>query len=322
MTETKRILRVAAVQMVSDIGKVDANLKHATNFIEEAVARGAKLVLLPEFMPPGYIFTKDIWNGAEPREGPTVRWMKETSKRLGIWMGTSFLEADGEDFFNTFVLTNPEGEEDGRVRKQRTAAGEAFFTKGEAGSHVIKTKLGKIGVAICYDNRFAFTPKCMYSQSVDLMLQPHSSPALGVNMLVSQKAVELFKTDLEQRPLMYANMLGIPVIFCNHSGHFYSPMPGLPFLKQDVPFDGLTSIVDSDGTLKARLGSEEGVIVEDVVLDPALKKTVPPITHGMYAVPGVHWTKKLVLIIEAAYSLCYRFSRERKRRAREISQSY
>ncbi len=322
MAGTRRTLRVAAVQMVSENAKVAENLKHTTGFVEEAAARGAKLVLLPEFMPPGYIFTEEIWSGAEPKEGPTVKWMKETSKRLGVWLGTSYLEADGEDFYNTFVLTNPQGEEDGRVRKQTPSVGEAFFTRGEAGPHVINTQLGRIGVGICLENALAYTPGYMYSQSADLMLQPHSSPARTVSKLVSPKAVETIRNTLEKRPLLYADMLGIPVIFCNRSGQFISPMPGIPFLKQDTHFDGLSAIVDSDGTQKARLGSEEGVIVEDVILDPALKKKVPPVTYGRYAMPDAHWTKNAVILIEAAYGLCYLFSRERKRRAREISRSH
>lgn len=129
----KKILRVAAVQMISENGDISGNLRRATGFVEKAVARGAKLILLPEFMPPGYILTEEIWNGGEPKEGPTVVWMKATSKRLGVWLGTSYLEAEGEDFYNTFVITNPEGEEDGRVRKQSPAVGEAFFTKGQGG---------------------------------------------------------------------------------------------------------------------------------------------------------------------------------------------
>jgi N-carbamoylputrescine amidase len=316
---TKRTIRVAAVQVISENGKVAENLRHATPFVEEAAALGAKLVLLPEFMPTGYVFTDELWDGGEPQEGPTVKWLKDTSKRLGIWMGTSYLEADGEDFYNTFVLTNPDGEEDGRVRKQTPSVGEAFFTRGGSGPRVINTQLGRIGVGICLENALAYTPRNMYSQFADLMLQPHSSPARTVSKLVSPKAVETIRNTLENRPLLYAGMLGIPVVFCNRSGKFISPMPGVPFLKQDTHFDGLSAIVDSDGTLKARLGREEGVIVADVSLDPGLKKKVPPVTYGRYAMPDAHWTKNAVILIEAIYGLCYRFSSERKRRAREIS---
>jgi N-carbamoylputrescine amidase len=96
--EEVRTLRVAAVQMESQNGLVEANLGHATSLMERAVDDGAKLILLPEFMPTGYSFSKALWDGAEPREGATANWLRENSERLGVWLGTSFLEADGEDF--------------------------------------------------------------------------------------------------------------------------------------------------------------------------------------------------------------------------------
>ena len=116
-----RTLRVAAVQMESQNGRVEANLERATRFVDQAAEQGGKLIILPEFMPTGYVYTKDIWEGAETKEGPTVGWLRENAKRLGVWLGTSFLEAEGEDFFNTFVLMKPDGQEAGRVRKQTSA---------------------------------------------------------------------------------------------------------------------------------------------------------------------------------------------------------
>ena len=144
MGEKAKTVRVAAVQMESKNGLIEANLEHATRFVDKAAQKGAKLIILPEFMPTGYIFTTAIWDAAETKEGPTVSWLKESSKKLGVSLGTSFLEAEGEDFFNTFVMTTPNGEEAGRVRKQTPAFAEAYFTKGDAGSHVINTELGKI----------------------------------------------------------------------------------------------------------------------------------------------------------------------------------
>lgn len=65
----------------------------------------------------------------------------------------------------------------GSVRKQTPAAAEAYFFRGEKGSHIIETELGTIGVGICYENQLAFTPGLMCGQSVDIMLMPHSAPA-------------------------------------------------------------------------------------------------------------------------------------------------
>lgn len=174
--EKERTIRVAAVQMESKNGLIDDNLKHATLLIDRVAQEGAKLIVLPEFTPTGYIFTTDIWDGAEPREGSTVKWLRENSTRLGVWLGTSFLEADGEDFFNTFVLATPDGKEAGRVRKQTPAAYEACFFRGETGPHIIDTELGKIGVGICYENYLAYIPQIMYQQAVDLLLMPLSAP--------------------------------------------------------------------------------------------------------------------------------------------------
>ena len=42
-----KTIRVAAVQMNCDPGKIDRNLEHAEKLIANAVEKGAKLVLLP-----------------------------------------------------------------------------------------------------------------------------------------------------------------------------------------------------------------------------------------------------------------------------------
>ena len=70
-----RQLRVAAVQVECQPGQVQANLDHASHLVEEAARREAQLVLLPELMPSGYLLTEEIWNYAEPFNGPTVAWL-------------------------------------------------------------------------------------------------------------------------------------------------------------------------------------------------------------------------------------------------------
>jgi predicted amidohydrolase len=97
--------------MASRNGDPAGNLTRALSFVEEAAGLGAQLILLPELMPTGYLFSDELWDAAEPTQGLTARWLREQARRLGVHLGTSFLEADGEDFFNTFVLATPEGAE-------------------------------------------------------------------------------------------------------------------------------------------------------------------------------------------------------------------
>jgi N-carbamoylputrescine amidase len=75
--------------------------------------------------------------------------------------------------------------------------------------------------------------------------------------------------------------------------------------------------VDSDGTCKAQLGNEEGVIVADIVLDPARKVTSPPPCYGRWS-HRPYWYSRLWVVIEGLGSLAYGVSLARRRRARQI----
>ena len=153
-----KTVRIAIVQMRSLNHDIDGNLKRATEFALTARDRGAQLVLFPEFMPTGAYLSFDTWDSAEPSNGKTVQWLKATAGRLHVWLGTSFLEAEGEDFYDTFVLTTPDGQEAGRVRKAVPAAAEANFFRGEQGPHILNTAIGKIGIGICAENYYCAFP--------------------------------------------------------------------------------------------------------------------------------------------------------------------
>jgi len=316
-----RALSVAAVQVRSENGKIAENLRRAEPLLERAASQGAGLILLPEFLAAGYVFSEEIWDGGEPREGPTARWLRAQSRRLGVYLGSSFLEAEGEDFFNTFVLTTPDGAEAGRVRKQTPALFEAFFTRGGAGTHVIHAEVGRIGVGICYENQLAYTPRLMCAQAVDLMLMPHAAPVPDAGLSVPQKARTLFEESLKRLPVVYASRLGIPVVFCNKSGPWRSPLPGLPCFPQTGAFPGLSSVVDAGGSLKSRLGPEEGVALAEVRLDRPASAGAWGRTHGRWAmdVPPV---ANLCRLVELRGRLSYRLNARRKRRAREIARGH
>jgi len=253
------------------------------------------------------------WNAAEPKNGPTEKWMKSSSARLGVWLGTSYLEADGEDFFNTFVLTAPSGKIAGRVRKQKPAGPEAFFFKGDTGSHTISTKLGKIGVGICYENYLCFLPQLLYDNDVDLILMPHSAPI----------------RELDGSPIasFYAALLGIPAIMVNKVGSFYSPP--LRFLSPTLiaegwrpmvnTFPGKSAIADADGNIKAKMGSDEGILVEDVSLDSSLKTKLELKCDNQWIKAPPHKKQQYYDHMENLGAAWYSESSERKQRAVSIS---
>ena len=95
----------------------EENMEAACRFIDEAAAKGAKLVAFPEVF--NYI-------GNDPRDpeeipgGPTISLMAKKAKEHHIWIhcgSISEVNPNGEKKYNTTVLLNPEGEEVARYRK-------------------------------------------------------------------------------------------------------------------------------------------------------------------------------------------------------------
>jgi N-carbamoylputrescine amidase len=270
------------VQIDSEVGNISANLEHAGELVEAAARQGAQIVVTPELMPCGYTLTEAIWDYAEPFDGRTVAWLTRLSQQLGILLGTSFLEACGEDFYNTFAMAAPDGSIAGKVRKNPPASLEAYFYRGGNGPHVIETALGRIGVGICFENLLYEHLQEMQRASVDLVLQP-----MAAGRLKPMKAgdIELFDSMIQRCAPYHARTLGVPVALANRTGLINTELPG-GFGEFNSSFPGYSQIVDLDGVVKARMKAEEGVIVAEVVLSPERKRSKKPRCYGeMWAFP-------------------------------------
>jgi N-carbamoylputrescine amidase len=277
-----RHLKLGVVQMDSQVGQVAANLDHAEVLVEEAARLGAQIVLTPELLPSGYTLTEALWQFAERFRGPTVAWLKRAAKRHGIFLGTTFLEVEGEDFYNTFALAGPDGSIAGRVRKNPPASLEAYFYRSGSDAHAIETPLGRIGVGICFENLLYEHILDLQRSSVDLVLQPM---AAGRPKPMKHGDIELFDSMVCRCAPYHARALGVPVAMANRTGPIHTELPG-GYGDFDSTFPGRSRIVDSDGRVKAKMRGEEGVIVAQVALSPRRKRTGRPRRYGgMWAFP-------------------------------------
>ena len=264
-----RRLRLAVVQLASENGAREANLAAATPWIERASADGAQLVVLPEFMPTGYSLDFDAWDAAEPRGGPTERWLTAQASRLGMHVGTSYLEADGDDFYNTFALAEPGGRIAGRVRKSAPAGLEGRLFRGDPGPRVIETSLGRIGVGICQESYRCMLAPSVHEAGAEVLLLPHSYPDLSES------------GGLEAPPgrfvaQFYARELGIPVAMVNKVGQWRTRIPEVETTITGE-FPGESAIADTDGEVVAELDGRAGFAVAEVWLDPE-RRRVPSVS--------------------------------------------
>ena len=265
-----RPLQIAVVQMKSVDHDIDANLRQATTYAEQAAARGAQFVLFPEFMATGSYLSFDTWDSAEPSQGKSVEWLKSTSRRLHVWLGAGFFEASGKDFYDTFVLAAPSGAEAGRVRKQIPAGPEGYFFRGDVGPHVISTAIGKIGVGICAENYYCFAASQFLKDSADFIVMPHSSPDMS-------NSGGLASPPGSRIASWYAKKLGVPVAMVNKVGRSYKPPPN----EINGVFPGRSAIVDSDGTILQSMDDQQGIGIASITIDPDRKTRADQVCTGI-----------------------------------------
>ncbi len=157
-------MRASAVQLNSNEDK-ERNLEIAERLVRRAASEGAELVVLPEkFNVIGS--PEQLIAGAEPLDGPTLRWAGALAAELGLWLvaGSIVERVAGDDKLrNTSVLFAPDGDVAARVpqdphvrrrgrrrhvpgvrRRDARRRDRAWPTAGEL----------KLGLAVCYDLRF------------------------------------------------------------------------------------------------------------------------------------------------------------------------
>ena len=310
------VVKLAAVQVRSEPGQAEANRRHAMPLIEQAAARGAGLVVLPELFSCGYVANRAIWDMGEAREGGTARWLAATAARLGIYLGAGVAESDGSGFFNVFILAGPDGQIAGRACKANAEAN--VFRRGRH-EHLITTPIGRIGVGICADNQYATHLALMHRLQADLVLMPHAWPTPAkAGGLVTGKDVAGRQRRMTELPVLYARALGVPVVLANQVGPL-APSGGLlgrVMNPKIYRLRGQSRIIGSDGTVLAELAEQEGAVVAAAVMEPGRKHYQPQPGYGGWLQPGPALARKVIIPLGiTSGTLSYLLSRERRRKA-------
>lgn len=133
-------------------------------------------------------------------------------------------------------------------------------------------------MGICADNQFAFLPKLMHEQSIDIMLMPHAAPLRRKKAREDTTASEFNEIEaqyarMKNLPHVYARTLGVPVLFATQVGNL-ERLPGIigrVMTPEKWCIPGISRIVDSDNVTKAEMDDNEGFVIAEVALDPDRK---------------------------------------------------
>lgn len=166
-------IRVAGAQMDPRLGDVAHNLSRCLKLMRTAVEGGAQLVVFPEAALSGYVFRslEEAAPVAEPIPGPSTEAIAEACRRLQAFVVVGLLEKEGEKYYNVSALIGPEGLI-GKYRKLHLPylGVDRFVCPGDLAPQVHETRLGRIGLSICYDLDFPEYPRVLALMGAQLLV--------------------------------------------------------------------------------------------------------------------------------------------------------
>ncbi len=238
-------LRTAAAQIGSG-SDPQANLETVERAIHDAVAQGARLVVLPEAAMA--CFGTDLRQVAEPLDGAWAGAVRRVALDQGVTVVVGMFEPseDGR-VHNTLLITGPELAAAYRKIHLYDAFGaRESDTVAPGDEHVVVSVDGvRVGVATCYDLRFADQFTALGRAGAELIVVPASwgegpGKAEQWDLLVRARAADaqawLLACDQMWTPPRGTDPLGV----------------------------GRTALVDPTGHLHAQLGHEPELLVHDI----------------------------------------------------------
>jgi predicted amidohydrolase len=291
--------RVAAIQFEPKIGDINSNLSRTDALVREALSKGARWVVLPEFFTSGIAMHPSLFDSYQPVDGRPTEMLKDLAKLGRAYVCGSFMAKSGSDAFNTSVLACPDGsifthdkdfpstvfestfyaagEDDAYAERlsqdgARTASQRVPGRVGNSSDGAFTHSGTGIGSALCWEIARSRTAKRLAGK-VDILLASSGwwtvDPERDWPGLPYEQARAFWNEQqalINVAPQKMARMLGVPVVHANFTGS----NPGYSALTFDRVANGRylgsSQIVDAEGTTVARLGAEQGVLIAEVAI--------------------------------------------------------
>jgi N-carbamoylputrescine amidase len=190
-----RIVRGGLIQATlcepttSPIEKIKGSMieKHV-GLIAQAADRGAQVVCMQELFYGPYFCAEQQtkWYNLTERvpDGPTTKLMCSLAKKHNMVLVVPVYEEDLPGvYYNTAAVIDADGSYLGKFRKMHIPQCDPgffekfYFRPGNLGYPVFQTKVGKVGVYICYDRHFPEGARCLGLNGAEIVFNPSATVA-------------------------------------------------------------------------------------------------------------------------------------------------
>src|SRR5260221_3248477 len=173
-------VKIGTVQMSCTKSK-EENLAKAISKIREAAAKGAQIVCLQELFTSLYFCDTEDYEHfklAESIPGSTSDKLSALAKELSEVIIASLFEKRAQGIYhNTTVVLDADGTYLGKYRKMHIPDDPSYyekfyFTPGDLGYKVFKTKFGNLGVLICWDQWYPEAARITALMGAEILFYP------------------------------------------------------------------------------------------------------------------------------------------------------
>lgn len=178
----ERTVPIGLIQMSCD-DNVEENLNKAIQRIRAAAERGAKIICTQELFKTRYFcqtIDVDLFRLAEEvtERNPTVQRLSKLARSLEVVLIASLFEKRAPGLYhNTAAVIDADGCLLGKYRKMHIPDDpfyleKFYFTPGDLGYPVFRTRYADVGVLICWDQWFPEAARLTAMQGAEIIFYP------------------------------------------------------------------------------------------------------------------------------------------------------
>ena len=244
-------MEIALVQQRAGPDKQD-NVRRGLTAMEEAARAGASVVAYAELafeaFHPQQPAGPEPWRLAETVPGPLTDQFSRKARELGVVVVLNLYERDGERAYDTSPVIDADGSLLGRTRMIHITDypcfhEQGYYTPGDTGAPVYKTRAGTIGVAICYDRHYPEYMRALALAGAELVVVPQAGS-------LDEWPAGLYEAEMQ----VAAFQNGYFVALCNRVGE-----------ERCLTFGGESFVCAPDGAIVARAARlEDAILIAEI----------------------------------------------------------